>query len=147
MIFAAWSAVKLRPIASTKSPSGSANCQSLPAIIVQVLQLTHQVKVDAMIHKIILPWLHAARCAKVHSVRLACVLDLIIVARQSNELWVELGEIFLQDLWSIACRIAGNHERKQHFAALLNHLVVHECHLVELVGADVGAVGEAEVDL
>ena len=100
-----------------------------------------------MVHQIILTRLHIRGCAEVHSVCFASVLDLIIVARQADKLGVEFLQVLLQDCRVIARGIACYHEWEEHFAARLDHLVVHEGHLVEFVGADVRAVGEAEVDL
>lgn len=108
---------------------------------------THQIEVDAVIHKIILSRLHSRRSTKVHPVCLARILDLVVIARQPNELWVKLLQVLLKHLGVIARGIACYHDWKEYFAALLNHLVVHERHLVELVGADVGAVREAKVYL
>jgi hypothetical protein len=100
-----------------------------------------------VIYEIILSGLHTARRAEVHPVRFACALDLFIVASQADKFRVELFQILLQDFRVVARGIACDHKRKEHLAALLNHLVVHEGHFVEFVRADVGTVGEAEVDL
>jgi arginine/ornithine N-succinyltransferase beta subunit len=100
-----------------------------------------------VIYKVILSRLHTTWCAKVHSVRFARALNLFVAARQANELRVKLFQVLLQNLRVVARGVACDHEREEYFAALLNHLVVHEGHFVEFVRADIGAVGETEVDL
>ena len=60
---------------------------------------------------------------------------------------MELGQVFLEHFGCIARGVAGNHDGNENIAALLLDLLVHQSHLVELVGADVRAVREAEVDL
>ena len=60
---------------------------------------------------------------------------------------MKLCKVLFQHLGVVARRVAGDHEWEQHFPALFRHFFVHEGHLVELVGADVGAVCKAKVDL
>ena len=61
---------------------------------------------------------------------------------------MELGQIALHHGGRVARRIARDEDGQQHIgAALALDNVNHDGHLVELLGADVGAVGEAEVDL
>lgn len=102
-----------------------------------------------MIHQIILARLDVLGRGEVHSVLLAHVLDLFICARQSLNLLVELAQILAQDLGRVSRGIAGNEDWPHDLlpAKLLAHLVDDLRHFVEFVGADVGAVGEAEVDL
>jgi hypothetical protein len=100
-----------------------------------------------MIHQIVLSGFHTARRTKVHPIRLARLLDLLIFARQANEVRMEFFQVFLEHLWIVARRVAGDHEREEHAAAFRNNFVVHEGHFVEFVGTDIGAVREAEVDL
>jgi hypothetical protein len=108
---------------------------------------THEIEVYAMIDQVILPRLHCRRRAKVHAVLLARLLDVLVRACQAQDGWVELGEVLLQHFGRVARRVAGDHEGDHDIAALLLDFVVHKRHLVELVGADVGAVREAKVDL
>jgi hypothetical protein len=100
-----------------------------------------------MVHQIILALFHALRRAKVHAIRLARVLDLLVRARQADEVWVELLEVFFQDAGGVARGIACYHEGCQDGPAFRDHFVVHEGHFVEFVRADVRAVGEAEIYL
>jgi hypothetical protein len=100
-----------------------------------------------MVDEIILALLDHTWRAKVHPVRFAHLLDLLVRARQPNEIRVEFLQVLLEHLGVVARWVACNHEREQDGAALLDHFVVHESHLVELVRADIGAVREAEVDL
>jgi hypothetical protein len=136
-------------MASTKSPSGSTVSVSPHPTYPKFLAypLTHQVKVNTVIHQIVLPGLHTARRTKVHPIRLACLLNLLVFARQANEVWVEFFQVLLEHLWVVARGVAGDHEREEHAAAFRNNFVVHEGQFVEFVGADIGAVREAEVDL
>jgi hypothetical protein len=60
---------------------------------------------------------------------------------------MELGQVFLEHLRVVARGIASDHEGEKDFAALCGYFVVHKRHFVELVGADIRAVCEAEVDL
>jgi hypothetical protein len=100
-----------------------------------------------MIHKVVLSGLHTTRCAKVHPVRLTRLLNLLVLARQANEVRMKLFQVFLEDLGIVARGVAGDHEREEHIAAFRNNFVVHEGHFVEFVGTDIGAVREAEVNL
>jgi hypothetical protein len=100
-----------------------------------------------MIDEIVLALLDHTRRAKVHPVRLAHILDLVVRARQADEIRVEFLQVLLEHLGIVARGVACDHEREQHGAAFFRHFVVHEGHFVELIGADVGAVCEAEVDL
>jgi hypothetical protein len=100
-----------------------------------------------MIHKVIFSRLHTRRCAEVHPIRLARLLDLLVLARQADKVPMKFRQVFLQHLGVVARRIAGDHEGEEHVSAFRDNLVVHEGHFVEFVGADVGAVCEAEVDL
>jgi len=112
-----------------------------------LVKLTHQIKVNTVIHEIILARLDTTRRAKVHAVRLAHVLDLFVRARQADKVRVKLVQIVLEHLRLIARRVACNHDREQDSATLLDYFVVHEGHFVEFVRANVGAVGEAEIHL
>lgn len=100
-----------------------------------------------MIDQIILPRLHSGWCAKVHTVLLARLLDVLVCACQAQDRRVELGKVFLQDFGRVARGVASYHERSHDIATLFFDFLVHEGHLIEFVGADIGAVGEAEVDL
>lgn len=100
-----------------------------------------------MVNQVILSGLDGRRCAEVHAVFLAGLLDVLVGARQSEDGGVELGEVFLQNGGCITRGIAGNHDGENSLAALFLDLLVHERHLVELIGANIGAVREAEVYL
>ena len=148
MTLAAWSAVKLRPIASTKSPSGSVSYLLVQSSCAScTTQHTHQIEVNAVINQVVLARLGILGRAKVHPIRLASILDLLVVARQPNEIRVELGQVFLEYARVVARGVACNHDGEEDVSAFGDDFVVHEGHFVEFVGADVGAVGEAEVDL
>lgn len=107
----------------------------------------HQVEVDAVVDEVVLARLDLGGSAEVDAVRLAHGLDLVVCARQADELGVELGQVLLEHLGGIARRIAGDEDRLESAGTLGLHLFEHGRHLVKLLGADVGAVAEAEVDL
>ena len=109
-------------------------------------KLTHQVKVDTVIHQIILPGLNIRRRRKVHAIRLAHILDLLPRPRHAQNILMELRQIPANNLRRIASRIARNkHIPHDALAVLLFDLVDHAGHLVQLLGADVRAVREAKV--
>lgn len=62
---------------------------------------------------------------------------------------MELAQVLAQHLGRVAGRIAGDEDGTENVSASggLPDLVDDGSHLVQLIGADVGAVGEAEVDL
>lgn len=111
--------------------------------------LTHQVKVDAVVHEVILAGLDIPGRAKVHAVLTADVLDLLIGTRQAHNTRVEFLQVLAQHLGGIASGVAGNENRQEKLVVLgrLLDLVDDLGHLVQLVRADIGAVGETEVDL
>lgn len=99
-----------------------------------------------MIHQIILPGLHIRRRRKVHPVRLANILHLLPRPRHAQNILMELRKIPANNLRRIPRRITANkHIPHNALAVLLFHLVDHAGHLVQLLGADVRAVREAEV--
>ena len=100
-----------------------------------------------MINQVVLSRLHRWRCAKVYTIFFACLLDVLVRSRQAQNGRVEFSQVFLEHFGRIARGVAGNHDGNEDIAALLFDLLVHQSHLVELVGADVRAVREAEVDL
>lgn len=110
---------------------------------------THQVEVDAVVHKVILARLRILRRAEVHAVLLANVLDLLIGTSQAHNARMELLQVLAQDLGCVTGRIAGNEDREEKLVVLggLPDLVNDLSHLIQLVRADIGAVGEAKVDL
>lgn len=107
----------------------------------------HQVKVDAVVHQVVLPGRRVARRAKVHSVRLAHGFDVVVGPCQTNELWMELGKVLLELRGTIARRIAGHKYAVQLSRKLLLDRVKHDGHLVEFFGANIRAVSEAKIDL
>ena len=100
-----------------------------------------------MIHLVVLAFLYVRRGAKVHSVRLAHALDSFVVACQAENIGMEFDQVLFQYLGCVARGVAGDHYGGEGIAALGHDLVVHQGHFVELVGADVRAVSEAEIDL
>lgn len=111
--------------------------------------LTHQVEVNAVVHQVILTRLHILGRAEVHAVLTADVLDLLVGTSQANDTRVELLQVLAQDLRGITGRIAGNEDREENLVVLggLLDLLNDLGHLVQLVRADIGAVGETKVDL
>lgn len=117
--------------------------QSLDEVTLRV----HQVKVDAVVNQVVLSGRNTFRRAEVDPVGLAHGLDIVVGARQADELGVELGQVLLQLPGPIARGVARHKDAVQAAGNLLLDNVNHVCHLVKLFGADVGAVGEAKVDL
>jgi hypothetical protein len=60
---------------------------------------------------------------------------------------VEFGQVGFQDRRRVARRIAGYEDGAQQVGVFGGEKLDRRGHLVEFFGADVGAVGEAEVDL
>lgn len=102
-----------------------------------------------MVHQIVLARLDVLRGAEVHSVLLADMLDLLVRASQADNVGVKLAQVLAQHLGRVAGRIASNEDGAENIstAGSLADLVDDGGHLVKLIRADVGAVGEAEVDL
>lgn len=87
------------------------------------------------------------RGGEVDAVGFAHCPDLLPGAGEADEGGVEFGEVGFDDGGGVAVGVAGDEDRGQDFAALGFDNVDHLGHLVELVGADVRAVGEAEIYL
>ena len=128
-----------------------------------------------MIYQIILPLLHILRRTEINPILLTNILYLLVCPRQPNYTWVKLGEVFLQDTRSVSGRIAGYEDWEDGLdlggvggagrdgrrdgggwrgvrgwcggRESCVYEVYHLGHFVEFFGADVGAVGEAKVDL
>ena len=99
-----------------------------------------------MIHQIILPGLNIRRRRKVHPISLAHILHLLPRPRHPQNIPMELGQIPLHNLRRIPSRVTRNEHIPQNaLAVLLLDGVDHTRHLVQLFGADVRAVREAEV--
>lgn len=107
----------------------------------------HQVEVYAVVYQIVLTRSHVLGRAKVHSVRLAHVLDLVVCARQADEGGVEFGQVLLQHLGGVAFRVTGDEDGQDGAGALGLDQIKHAGHLVEFLRADIGAMGEAKVNL
>lgn len=122
---------------------GVLSAQGLDKVALRI----HEVKVDAVINQVVLSWLNILRCAKVDTVLLAESLDLVVCARKANELVVELAEVLLKRGRVVTGGVAGNENGEESIGGLLLDDIEHGGHLVELFGADIGASGEAEVDL
>ena len=175
MILAAFSALCVRPIASTKSPSGSGFAVSYLTEIGNTFQKrksssqvhelgmgkhiggkqqrTHQIEINTMIHQIIHPRLDPLRRTEIHPIQLADRLDLLPRARQADHVRMELFQIGLEHRRRVSCRITRYEEGEEGRVlgiaggqSLVDE-IEHAGHLVEFFGADVGTVREAEVDL
>lgn len=109
--------------------------------------LTHQIEVNAVVHKIVLTRLDIRRRREIHTVFLADVLDIIVRAGQADDVRMEFLKIRFHDGRRVARRIAGDENRTESVASDFLDLINHLCHLVELLWADVWAMCEAEVDL
>lgn len=98
MIWAAFSALCCLPIASTKSPSGStsqsANFHLLPT---SALALTHQIKVDTMIHQVVHPRLRPLWRAKIYPILLTHILNALPRSRQAHDAWMEFCKVGFQN--------------------------------------------------
>lgn len=122
---------------------GVLSAQGLDKVALRI----HEVKVDAVINQVVLSWLDILRCAKVDTVLLAESLDLVVCARKANELLVELAEVLLKRGRVVTGGVAGNENGEESIGGLVLDDIEHGGHLVELFGADIGASGEAKVDL
>ena len=111
--------------------------------------LTHQIEVDTVVHEVILAGLHVPGSTKVHTVLLADVLDLLVRASQADDARVELLQILAQHLGRITDGIASDENGQENLLIPGSSLDLLDDlgHLVQLVGADIRAVSEAEVDL
>lgn len=102
-----------------------------------------------MIHEVVLAGLDILGSTEVHTVLLADVLDLLVCASQADDTSVELFQVLAQHLGRITDGIASN--KNGHEELLVSgsgvDLIDDLGHLVQLIGADIGAVREAEVDL
>jgi hypothetical protein len=108
----------------------------------------HNIEVNAVIHEVIfLTRLEIGWRREVNSILLADVLGLFPCSRQAQEGWVELGEVRSEDRGSVSCGIAGDENTSQAIWFFRLDNVDRGRHLVEFIWADVGAMGEAEVDL
>lgn len=111
-----------------------------------VVQLTHKIEVNAVIHQVVLARLDIRRRGEINSVRLASLLHLLILSRQPQHIIVELLQIALHDFWRVPRGIACDEHGQHGVPVLLLDVVNHAGHLVQLFRADVRAVGEAEID-
>lgn len=109
-------------------------------------ELTHQVKVDAVVDKVVLARQDILRSREVNTESLAGSLDSLVVSGQTDHILMELLQVFLCDFRGISCRIAGDENRSHNIAMLLLDIVNHTGHLVQLLRANVRAVCEAKVD-
>lgn len=147
IILAAREAGSFLPRASTKSPSGSGK-RSAEFIDLSCSEpLTHQIKIYAVVDQVVLARLDVCRRGKVDPVLLANVLNVFVCASQTDNVWVELLQVGLQDGGSVAGRIAGDENGAQRVARRFLDLVNHLGHLVQFLGANVGTVAEAKVHL
>lgn len=102
-----------------------------------------------MVDQVVLAGLNVIRSGKVHTVLLADILDLLVCSGQTDNVGVELLQVLAQDLRSVSGWVTGDEDRTHNILSIsrLADLVDDSCHLVEFIGANIGAVGEAEVDL
>ncbi len=108
----------------------------------------HHVEVDAVVDQVVLlVGLDVLRRREVDPVLLADVLDLLPGAGQPDEGGVELHQVRLEHAGGVARRVAGDEYGSERVRGSGLDYVDRFRHLVELVWADVRAVGEAEVDL
>jgi hypothetical protein len=101
-----------------------------------------------MIDQIILSLLDALRRREIHSIRFTHVLDLFPCPCKPYNIGVEFGEVFFEDGRRVARWVAGYEEGEERGVWVGEaHEVDHAGHFVEFFGADVGTVGEAEINL
>jgi hypothetical protein len=98
-----------------------------------------------VIDQVVLPGRNLLRRTKVHAIRLARILNLLMAPRQPNKMRVKLSQILFQHRRAIPRRIARDHNWQQDIPTLLLNLLVYERHLVQLVRADVRTMAEAKV--
>lgn len=108
-------------------------------------RLTHKVKINTVIHQIILPGFDLLRRRKIHPIRLARILDILIFARQTQHILVKLGQVLLGDLWRISRGITADEDGPHDVSMHGLDPVDHACHLVQLFGANIRAMREAKV--
>lgn len=108
--------------------------------------LTHQIKVNGMINKVILSRLDIRRGGKVHTVLLTRILDLLPLARQAHHVLVKLLQVLFNNGRRVPRGITADEDRQHDVPVPRLDIVNHAGHLVQLFGANVRAVGEAKVD-
>lgn len=99
-----------------------------------------------MIHQVIATWICPRRSAEVDSVGLACALNSLVSTRETHEPRVEFRDVDGSSEERVACRVASDKDGVDHRSVLAVDAVHYVCHLVELLGTDVGAVCETEID-
>lgn len=99
-----------------------------------------------MIDEVVLAGLHIRWCGKVNTINLADILDLLPLAGQTNDIIMEVCQILLDDVGGIPRGIACDEDGLQDVPMLFLDIINHSGHLVQLLGADVRTMGEAEVD-
>ena len=149
MTFAACSGVKFRPMASTKSPSGSApRGNSVSKFSTdEIAELTHEIEIYAMIHQIILTWLHIWWCREIYPVFLTYWFGIFVRSTQAYYVWMELFEVLPDYRWRVPSRVASDKHRAQNISATLLDKVDHDGHFVQFFRTYVRAVREAEIHL
>ncbi len=107
----------------------------------------HEIKIYTVINEVILAGLDIRRRGEVHAIRLAHGLDLLPGPREADQCGVELSEVGFHHRGRVARRVTGDEDGAQGLGRSRFDEVDHVRHFVEFFGADVRAVGEAEVDL
>jgi hypothetical protein len=110
----------------------------------------HQVEINTVVDEVVLALLDALGGREVHPIFLAHLFDLVPGARETNEVGVELGEIGSQHGRRVTRGVAGDEDGQQRRGGGRGrgaHDIDHAGHLIELFGADIRAVREAEIDL
>mmetsp|Transcript_11043 Transcript_11043/g.17617 ORF Transcript_11043/g.17617 Transcript_11043/m.17617 type:complete len:268 (-) Transcript_11043:247-1050(-) len=82
----------------------------------------------------------------VNTVSTADLLNLLLGASEASDARVELGAVLVHQLWRVALRVDADEDRSGNRAKLCVQKLNDSCLLLHLLGADVGAKREAEVD-
>ena len=114
--------------------------------MILVFSLTHQIKVNRVVDQVILPRLHVRRRREVHPELLTRILDLLPLAREAQQVGMELSQVLLDDLRRVPRWITRNKDGQQDaLAVVFLHIINHARHFVQFLGADIRTVREAKV--
>jgi len=118
-----------------------------------LIQLTHEIEIYTVVHKIIHSRFDTLRRAEIDPVQFANGFDLFPSPCQADEVWVKFLQICLENRGSIASRIACYKDRQQSRIRRRSGRqprrddIKHLRHLVEFFGTNVGAVAKAKIYL